>query len=102
MTVEQLGAIAGVILSLAFSYVPGLSDKFSALPATTKRLVMAGLLLVVAIGSLALSCGQVVVTIECSKAGVIDLINTFITALVANQAAYLIAPGAAKSAKPAA
>ncbi len=39
MTVEQLGAIAGVILSLLFSYVPGLSDWFSALPATTKRLI---------------------------------------------------------------
>lgn len=92
MSVEQLGAVAGVILSLLFSYVPGLSDKFAALPATTKRLIMAALLLVVAIGALALSCGQVVVTIECSKAGVIDLINTFIAALVANQTTWLISP----------
>lgn len=101
MTVEQLGAIAGVLLSLAFSYIPGLSDKFGAQPATTKRLVMAGLLLIVAIGSLALSCANVVVTVECTQAGVISLVNTFIAALVANQAAYMIAPGVSKS-KPAA
>jgi len=99
MTVEQLGAIAGVILSLLFSYVPGLSDKFAALAATTKRLVMAALLLVVAVGALALSCSAVVITVECSQAGLITLVNTFIAALVANQAAYLIAPGPSKSEK---
>ncbi len=92
MTAEQLGAIAGVILSLLFSYVPGLSDKFAALDATVKRLVMAGLLLAVAVGALALSCAQVVVTVECSQAGLIGLVNTFIAALVANQAAFLISP----------
>lgn len=92
MTAEQLGALAGVILSLLFSYVPGLSDKFAGLEATTKRLVMAGLLLLVAIGALALSCANLVVTVECSQAGLIGLVNTFIAALVANQAAYLISP----------
>jgi hypothetical protein len=100
MTVEQLAAIAGVILSLAFSYIPGLSDKFSALEATTKRLIMAGLLLVVAVGAFALSCASVVVTVECTQAGALTLVNVYIAALVANQAAYMIAPG--KSSKPAA
>lgn len=92
MTAEQLGAIAGVILSLAFSYIPGLSGKFGELDATVKRLVMAGLLLLAAIAALGLSCAQVVVTVECSQAGVIGLVNTYIAALVANQAAYLISP----------
>lgn len=92
MTAEQLGAIAGVLLSLAFSYIPGLSDKFAALDATVKRLVMAALLLAVAVGALALSCANLVVTVECSQGGLMALINTFIAALVANQAAYLIAP----------
>jgi hypothetical protein len=99
MTVEQLGAIAGVVLSLAFSYIPGVSDKFSALPATTKRISMAVLLLLVAGGALALSCAKIVVSVECTQAGLFSLINTYIAALVANQAAYMIAPGASKSAK---
>jgi hypothetical protein len=99
MTVEQLGAIAGVILSLAFSYIPGLSDKFAALSATTKRLVMAALLFVVAAGALALSCANVVVTVACTQAGLIALVNVYIAALVANQAAYMIAPGVKKAAK---
>jgi hypothetical protein len=99
MTVEQLGAIAGVVLSLAFSYIPGLSDKFSALPATTKRLIMAALLLLVAGGALALSCANIVVSVECTQAGLLALVNTYIAALVANQAAYMIAPGASKSAQ---
>jgi hypothetical protein len=101
MTVEQLGAIAGVILSLLFSYVPGLSDKFGALPATTKRLVMAGLLLLVAGGALALSCANLIVTVECTQAGLLSLINVYIAALVANQAAYMIAPGVSKTEKAA-
>jgi len=99
MTVEQLGAIAGVVLSLLFSYVPGLSDKFAALAATTKRLIMAALLLVVAGGALALSCSNLVVTVPCTQAGLLDLVNVYIAALVANQAAYMIAPGVSKSEK---
>ncbi len=96
MTVEQLGALAGVILSLLFSYVPGLSDKFAALSATTKRLIMAALLLVVAVGALALSCANIIITVECTQAGLIALINVYIAALVANQAAYLISPSIKK------
>lgn len=98
MTVEQLGAIAGVILSLLFSYVPGLSTKFGGLSATTKRLSMALLLLLVAIGALALSCSNIVVSVTCDQAGLIALVNTYIAALVANQAAYMIAPGVSKPA----
>lgn len=92
MTAEQLGAVAGVVLSLAFSYIPGLSDRFAQLEPTIKRLVMAALLLAVAVVALALSCAQLVITVECSQQGLIGLVNTFIAALVANQAAYLISP----------
>lgn len=92
MTAESLAAIAGVLLSLAFSYIPGLSDKFASLDATIKRLIMAALLFVVAAGALALSCTNVVVSVECSKEGLIGLVNVFIAALVANQATYTISP----------
>lgn len=96
MTSEQLGSIAGVVLSLVFSYVPGVRDQFAALETTVKRLIMAGLLLLVAVGALALSCANVVPAVECSQAGAVTLIETFIAALVANQAAFLISPQVSK------
>lgn len=92
MTSEQLGSIAGVILSLLFSYLPGVRDRFALLSSTEKRLFMAALLLAVAIGALGLSCAQIVNAVECSTAGATNLISTFIAALVANQAAFLISP----------
>lgn len=98
MTSDQLAAVAGVLLSLAFSYVPGLSDKFAALETTMKRLVMAGLLLVVAVAALALSCAKVMNTVECSQSGAVQLVNVFISALVANQAAFMISPQKSKAA----
>ena len=92
MSAEQLAAIAGVILSLLFSYVPGLSDWYGALDPTKKRLVMAVLLLAVAAGVFGASCGKLVAGVTCDKAGALALISAFITALVANQAAYQISP----------
>lgn len=92
MSSEQLGALAGVILSLLFSYVPGLNEKFAALEATIKRLVMAALLLVVAVGALGLSCANIINAVACTQAGALALLDTFIAALVANQATFLLSP----------
>ena len=92
MNSEQLAAVAGLVLSLAFSYVPGLSDWYGALEATRKRLVMAGLLLVVTVGVFGFSCGGLANIVTCDKAGAWALVNAFIAALVANQATYQITP----------
>jgi hypothetical protein len=92
MTVEQLGALAGVLLSLAFSYVPGLSDKYATLDKVKKSLVMLGLIFVVAVGALLLSCVNIITSIECTQAGALALLNTFIAAAVANQTTYLLSP----------
>jgi hypothetical protein len=37
---ETLAMAAGALLSLAFSYVPGLGDRYGALTPAAKRLVM--------------------------------------------------------------
>lgn len=101
MTSEQLGAVAGVILSLLFSYVPGLREKFAALDSTKKSLAMAVMLLAVAGGAVALSCGQIVNVVECSKSGIIQMVSVYVAALVANQATFVLSPQAqsVKSAK---
>ena len=92
MTVEQLGALAGVLLSLTFSYVPGLSDKYGALDKVKKSLVMLGLIFLVACAALALSCTQLINVVECTQAGAMALLNTFVAAAIANQTTYLLSP----------
>ena len=98
MTGEMLSAAGGILLSLLFSYIPGLSDWYAAQTGTTKRLVMLATLLVLAASSLYLAClgyAQVggVGLPECSPDGLAALAQAFVTALVANQATYLISPG---------
>ncbi len=92
MTAEQLAAIAGIVLSLLFSYIPGLSDKYASLDPTQKRLIMAGLLLLVAGGVFAGSCGGLWNTVVCTKKDALGLLYVFISALIANQSAYLLSP----------
>lgn len=92
MTPDLLAGLAGVLLSLAFAYIPGAEKWFDALDGTYKRLVMLALLvLAVALVAVA-SCTQLYdVGITCDQAGVADLIRLFLTAFVANQATFLMA-----------
>lgn len=99
MSADQLAAIAGVVLSLAFSYIPGLSDWYGALESVYKRLLMAGLLVVVACAVFGLSCGGLVAYVTCDKAGALGLVNALVAALVANQSTYLLSPQKARSNK---
>lgn len=98
MTSDQLSAIAGVVLSLAFSYLPGLSGWFSGLDGVRKRLFMAAVLLAVAVCALSLSCAGVLSGpgVPCAKRGAIDLATAFIAALAANQGAFMISPKVAQ------
>ena len=53
---ELIVSIAGVVLSLLFSYIPGLRTWFAALVAETKQLIMLGLLILVTAAIYALGC----------------------------------------------
>ena len=96
ITADFLGMAAGVILSLGFSYVPGLREWFEALSGTKKRLVMLILLLAVAIGALALACKDYAVYLgfqaSCDRGGIVALVRMFLVAMMANQGAFLITP----------
>lgn len=91
MTPEQLSATAGIVLSLTFSYVPGLAPWYDKLTPTPKRLLMLGLLLAVAIGSLLWSC-RTAVTVACVGLGWEAYLTAFIYAAIANQTAYALSP----------
>jgi hypothetical protein len=93
MTNEQtLAAIAGVVLSLLFSYVPGMREWFDALEGTYKRLLMLALLAIVSVGIFVLGCAGVVQGIPCTQDGGWQLLQLFIAAAIANQTAYSFAP----------
>ena len=95
MSAEFLSTIAGVFLSLLFSYVPGLNELFAGLESKTKRLIMLALLFVVACAIYLMSCVGVLkeltgLTITCDRAGLIGLVQVFVMAVIANQSTYAI------------
>ena len=92
MTVEQLTTFAGIILALLFAYVPGIKGWYDARTAQEKALVMLFALLVVTGAAFGLTCGGfVAVGVVCTKQGLVELIQVFVMALIANQSTYLIA-----------
>jgi len=93
LTSELLVSIAGIVLSLLFSYIPGLRVWFAALAAEKKQLIMLGALIIVTGGVFGLGCAGVLdIGIPCDKGGVIAIIRLLILALIANQSTYLISP----------
>lgn len=96
MTPEQLSAIAGVVLSLIFSYVPAVSDWYAKLDGVQKRMLMLVLIVVVALSSFLLTCSKLAIdlglAITCDRAGVMGLVGAVISALIANQGTYLLSP----------
>ena len=107
LTPELLSSIAGVLLSLLASYLPGFSTWFDRLPATHKRLLMLGLLAAVTAAIVGPACaglGQawdlrslglpaIGLPATCDQGGITLALQSFILALVANQSAYLISKG---------
>jgi len=96
MSAESLALISGAVLSLLFSYIPGLNVKFAELGSEVKRLIMAGLLLAVAASVYGLSCAgwgaSLGIVVPCDQEGLLSLIQVFVLALIANQSAYAITP----------
>ena len=92
MTPELLAAAAGILLSLSFSYIPGLSTWYAAQDPTRKRLIMLAALVVITGGVFALSCANVFAWVTCDQAGATGLVTAFVLALVANQSTFLITP----------
>jgi hypothetical protein len=83
--------LAGAILSLLFEYVPGLSGWYEGQTGTTKRLVMLGAIVVVAAAVYGLSCFNTPwIYVECSTAGLFDLLLAIVAAITANQGVYLL------------
>jgi hypothetical protein len=90
---QFLALIAGVILSLIFSYVPGLSVRFDALKREYKRLAMLVLLAMISAVLYGGICAGVFVAegVVCGSGGLLIVVKLFVQAAVANQTAYSLA-----------
>jgi hypothetical protein len=94
LTAAGIGSAAGVLLSLLFSYIPGLRIRYAALHEDWKRLVMLGAIVAVSAGIAGLSCSGLIPIISCDKSGLLDFAFIFISSMVANQSTYPITPQA--------
>jgi hypothetical protein len=102
MTATQLSAIVGVLLSLVFTFVPGVKAWYGNLESGVKSGVMALALLVVTAAIFGLAClpSSPYQYFTCDIAGFWQAVALFVSALIANQATYMItSPFKAKAAK---
>lgn len=94
MDTEQITYIAGALLSLGFTYLPGLNTWFGKLAKENKKLVM---LIVLALATAAVfgySCAGQGAAFTCDQAGAWAAVALFIKAAIANQAAHRLTPKA--------
>jgi len=92
MNGELIVSIAGVVLSLLFSYVPGLQGWFKKLDGNSKRLVMLALMALVSLGAFGLACLGRYDLVACTTDGGWQMLEYFVWAVIANQTAYLVTP----------
>ncbi len=83
--------VSGVLLSLAFGYVPGLSDWYNALDRVRRAQVMAVLLVAAAAGVFVAGCYSPWQAVSCDADGAWGLVELLVLALMANQATYQLA-----------
>jgi len=88
MTLDKLTALVGIVVSLAFSYFPGLSEWFDALEGNIKRLLQVAVAVVVAGAVFGLGCAGIVDGFACAWPGALDAAWLIVAFLIANQAAY--------------
>jgi hypothetical protein len=91
---EVLAGIAGTILSLAFTYIPGLNDKYDALSKASKQAVMGVLLVIITVAIFGLACSGFAadfnLAVSCDRGGAVSAFNILLAALVANQSVYVL------------
>jgi hypothetical protein len=89
-TPALVAAVAAVVLSLLFTYVPGLRVWYGALTSQVKSLIMLGLMVICAVAITALA--QYGVIPAAHPITWTDCVVVVITWLVASQATFTLAP----------
>jgi hypothetical protein len=92
VTAEGLGAVAGIVLTLAFSYIPGLNAWFAKLNKEQQQLGMLLALVVAALLIGGAGCLGWTSSVVCNADGLRDVGEALLFAIIANQSVYRISP----------
>jgi hypothetical protein len=98
LTLETLSVLFGILLSVLCSYAPRVKTKWNALDGDAKRVVMLVSLFLITLALFGASCTQfkdsfaILSAVSCTQNGAIDLFKLFVSAVVANQAAFMLSP----------
>ena len=92
MSADMISGFGGLLLSLAFNYIPGLRTKYAGLTDVQKSGIMALALILVVLILAGSSCAKLWAMVSCDKVGFMQLASMLGTALVVNQASYKLSP----------
>lgn len=91
MTVELLGQIFGIALSLGVFYVPQFKAWYDTLESPAKALFMLGFSAVYAFGAFGLACaGYVFYGLTCDVTSAMGILALLLKVAIANQATYFL------------
>ena len=82
--------VASALLSLAFSYVPGLKTHYDLYEPEQKRLIMGACLLIATAAIYGASCLDLWPAVACTSLGIKELVQGMLWAIVTNQSVYRI------------
>jgi hypothetical protein len=92
ITANIISGVAGILLSLGFSYIPSFSEWYYSITKQLRGLVMVGFMALVAVVVWLLSCYVGYGFVQCTTNGAKVLIEAFVSALLLNQATYQVTP----------
>ncbi len=94
MNSAELSLLLGTALSLLFTFVPQLKDRFEQLEPKQRAQVMAIGIVAIAVGVIGASCAGLDNSVACSKDGVIpfmkDVVTNALLALAGNQTIHAL------------
>lgn len=103
ITSPMLFMVAGMVLSLLTDLLPKWKPWYASLDGLGKRWVMIILLFITSVVIVSLNCWELTqtviikyVVVECSEAGIVQVVEVFLYAAVGNQSTFLLSPTAGK------
>ena len=92
MTQNELVALVGILVSLAFSYFPVVQSWFDGQAGNVKRLLQVAVAFIAAWAVYGLNCAGVLSGMTCDLPGALEIVRLIVVFVIANQAAYGVTP----------